>query len=318
MDVPAGFRNRKSSQAQGYQRRPQRPQGQDGPTPLFDDTSTMGGGQPGPGGNFQAQGPYGQPQPVGFPGQQLMNDPMANMAMQYGAGLADHGKEVMEKQIDRFMSVSKLKYYFAVDTAYVFKKLAILLCPFTHTDWTIQYNQENEPVAPRYAVNAPDLYIPVMGFVTYILLAGVALGRQDKFTPEQLGMQASTALVWLIIEIVAVLLTLYIMNIHSALRKLDLVAFCGYKYVGMIVCLLASILFQSLGYYVALLYSSISIIFFLVRNMKLIILPESHEDSIGHGNKRRMYLLLFIATLQPIFIYWLTSHLTGIPVKGKV
>ena len=88
-----------ASQAQGYQRRPQRPQGQDGPTPLFDDTSTMGGGQPGPGGNFQAQGAYGQPQPVGFPGQQLMNDPMANMAMQYGAGLADHGKEVMEKQV---------------------------------------------------------------------------------------------------------------------------------------------------------------------------------------------------------------------------
>ena len=31
------------------------------------------------------------------------------------------------------MSVSKLKYYFAVDTTYVAKKLAIVLCPFTHT-----------------------------------------------------------------------------------------------------------------------------------------------------------------------------------------
>ena len=37
------------------------------------------------------------------------------------------------QQIDRFMSVSKLKYYFAVDTTYVAKKLAIVLCPFTHT-----------------------------------------------------------------------------------------------------------------------------------------------------------------------------------------
>ncbi|XP_038046473.1 protein YIF1B-like isoform X1 [Patiria miniata] len=321
MDHPAGFRHRKSSQqAQGHHRRPQRTKGHDGPTPLFDDTSNMGPGQPGPGGTFQGQGSYGQPQQqqeMMFPGQQIMNDPMANMAMQYGASLADHGKDVMEKQIDRFMSLSKLKYYFAVDTTYVAKKLAILLCPFTHTEWTIGYNQQDEPVAPRYEVNAPDLYIPVMGFVTYILLAGVALGRQDKFSPEQLGIQASTALVWLIIEIVAVLLTLYIMNIHTALRKLDLVAFCGYKYVGMIVCVLASILFQSLGYYIALLYSSISIMFFLVRNMKLIILPESHEDSIGHGNKRRLYLLLFIAIIQPVFIYWLTAHLTGGPLKTK-
>ena len=35
-------------------------------------------------------------------------------------------------QIDHFLSVSKLKYYFAVDTNYVIKKLALLVFPFTH------------------------------------------------------------------------------------------------------------------------------------------------------------------------------------------
>ena len=35
-------------------------------------------------------------------------------------------------QIDRFVSVSKLKYYFAVDTSYVVKKLGLLVFPFTH------------------------------------------------------------------------------------------------------------------------------------------------------------------------------------------
>ena len=93
-----------SQQAQGHHRRPQRSKGHDGPTPLFDDTSSMGPGQPGPGGGFQGQGSYGPPQQqqqqgVMFPGQQLMNDPMANMAMQYGASLADHGKDVVEKQV---------------------------------------------------------------------------------------------------------------------------------------------------------------------------------------------------------------------------
>lgn len=60
-------------------------------------------------------------------------------------------------------------------------------------------------------------------------VSGVYLFR---FTPEVLGMQASSALVWLIIEVLAILLTTYITNIHTALRKLDLIAFCGYKYVG--------------------------------------------------------------------------------------
>lgn len=35
-------------------------------------------------------------------------------------------------QIDRFVSMSKLKYYFAVDTSYVVKKLGLLIFPFTH------------------------------------------------------------------------------------------------------------------------------------------------------------------------------------------
>nr|XP_054758469.1 protein YIF1B-A-like isoform X1 [Lytechinus pictus] len=323
MDVPPGLRHRKSQQRQGHQRKPRAKQQQGRQPQLFDDTSTgmpppQGvGAQPPPPGGMQ-ENPYGGPPgPMQYPGQNLMNDPMANMAMQYGASLADQGKDVVEKQIDRFMSVSKLKYYFAVDTTYVAKKLLILLFPFSHTDWTIRYNQE-EPVAPRYEVNAPDLYIPAMAFVTYLLLAGVALGQQQRFSPEMLGRQGSSALVWFIIEVVAVIITMYITNILTALRKLDLVAFCGYKYVSMIVCLLASVTFGSFFYYIAFFYTSVSIVFFLVRNLKLIILPESHEDGMGHGSKRRMYILLFIAIMQPIFIYWLTYHLTGqIVVKGK-
>ncbi len=35
-------------------------------------------------------------------------------------------------QINRFMSVNKLKYFFAVDTKYVVKKLLLLMFPYTH------------------------------------------------------------------------------------------------------------------------------------------------------------------------------------------
>ena len=69
----------------------------------------------------------------------------------------------------------------------------------------MSYNQD-EPVAPRYDVNAPDLYIPcqyymslsfrytnpsiiltqyysyvvVMGFVTFVLASAMALGVQGR------------------------------------------------------------------------------------------------------------------------------------------
>ena len=60
---------------------------------------------------------------------------------------------------------------------------------FARNDWTIKYNQE-EPVQPKYDVNAPDLYIPSMAYMTYVLIVGYILGLRDAFSPDLL---ASTA-----------------------------------------------------------------------------------------------------------------------------
>ena len=42
----------------------------------------------------------------------------------------------------------------------------------------MSFNQD-DPVAPQFDVNVPDLYIPCMAFVTYILLAGVCIGIKN-------------------------------------------------------------------------------------------------------------------------------------------
>jgi hypothetical protein len=87
-------------------------------------------------------------------------------------------------------------------------------------------------VPPKLDVNAPDMYIPIMAFVTYLLIVGVSLGMQKKFTPEVLGLQASSALGWFIFEIFLIFLSLQILSIKSALKTFDVMAFCGYKYFG--------------------------------------------------------------------------------------
>lgn len=106
-----------------------------------------------------------------------------------------------------------------------------------------------------------DLF-SAMAFITYILLAGMALGIQKRsallplllspavlyvfeinsclcvcvcvrrFTPEVLGLCASTALVWIVIEVLVMLLSLYLLTVHSDLSTFDLIAYSGYKYVG--------------------------------------------------------------------------------------
>merc|ERR1719330_1269928 len=144
--------------------------------------------------------------------------------MNYGANMIEQNKDEIKKKmegyVDKYISVGQLKYYFAVDNTYVTKKLGLLLFPFLHSDWSIRYSHD-EPVQPRYELNAADLYIPSMAFVTYILVVGYMLGMQDRFSPKVLAATASSALSTLVLEILIIYLTITIMSITTTLAKWD-------------------------------------------------------------------------------------------------
>lgn len=44
----------------------------------------------------------------------------------------------------------------------------------------MKYDQDN-PVQPRYDLNAPDLYIPTMAYITFVVLAGLVMGEHGRF-----------------------------------------------------------------------------------------------------------------------------------------
>ncbi|XP_003743294.1 protein YIF1A [Galendromus occidentalis] len=250
--------------------------------------------------------------PQYFNPQQLMNDPMASMAMQYGQNLAGHGREIVHEKIEKYVSISKLKYYFAVDTSYVSQKLFLLVFPFAHKNWTLSYNQD-EPVPPRYDVNAPDLYIPTMAFVSYILLSAYMMGLENRFSPEVLGMQASWSLCIMILETVLIMMALYILNINTYLKLYDLMAFCGYKFVPMILALLVSIPLGYLGYLSAGIYCSLTFGFFLLRTLRVAFLSNPGTGHFGEGSRRSLYLLLGLCFFQPAVIWFMTHSLLLTP-----
>jgi len=283
--------------------------------------NNYGGNEYGQG--YPPQGPTGYPQPPGqggqmppgqtipgqfmMPGAQMLQDPMVtNLAMSYGRDFVGKGQEEIKKNIDKYVSISQLKYYFAVDTTYVSKKLGLLLFPFAHKDWSIRYNHD-EPVQPRFELNAADLYIPSMAFVTYILVVGYMLGVQQRFSPEILATTASGALTALFLEIIVIYLTTTVMSITSTLAKWDFLAFSMYKYVGMIVCLLSGLLLSRTGYYVGLLYTTLALALFLFRTLHLRVEPEVHGVE-NHG-KRKIWLIMVMVVWQPLVMWWLTYSL---------
>ena len=154
------------------------------------------------------------------------------------------------------------------------------------------------PVADQ---NAPDLYIPCMAFVTFILLTGLSHGTQTEFTPEVLVNATSAALVTQLLELGAVRLALFL-SATTPPAVLDLVAWGGYKYVGTVLAAVAYLVAGQVGFYIALLYCGAAAGFFTVRTLQA-ALPTPP----GSGANRN-YAILGLGALQPLIMWWLASQ----------
>lgn len=177
-----------------------------------------------------------------------------------------------------------MKHYFNVSNRYVLTKLLIVLFPWRHRPWSRQHVRSNEPgqhpnsiefLPPREDVNSPDMYIPLMAFITYTLLSTLLAGLNGKFEPQLLGITFTNGFFVLALELVVLWLGKYFLNIQSESQIYDLVAYSGYKFVGIIVTIVAAAIANhgtGLGGYVGatvFVYTFFANAFFLVRYLRL-------------------------------------------------
>ena len=174
-----------------------------------------------------------------------------------------------------------------------------MLFPWRHKPWS----RQQRPAAsgsgpdqssysyyflpPREDLNSPDMYIPVMAFVTYILLSTLLAGMRGNFHPEVMGSTFGYALFVVIVEILILKLGTYLLAITNESQLLDLVAYSGYKFVGVIVTLLISEV-VSLGHgtggwigWTVFLYTFLANAFFLVSPLSDSYHPSLMYSSFG-------------------------------------
>lgn len=162
------------------------------------------------------------------------------MAAQFVGQVGQNAFKHVEQNVNRWVNFSALKHYFNVSNGYVVNKLFLVLFPWRHKPWSRRQavgpsGQEGWYLPPRDDINSPDMYIPVMALVTYILLSTLLAGLRGQFQPELLGYTASKAGVVVIVEILLLKLGCYFLSISNESQLLDLVAYSGYKFVGIIV-----------------------------------------------------------------------------------
>jgi protein transport protein YIF1 len=128
---------------------------------------------------------------------------------------------------------SSLKTYFEIDNSFLLRKLKHLFLPFLSKN-TIR-NDQNQgydvEVPEEVSIFKIDLYIPLMSFVTYILLTCMNMGLQEKFEPDFIFKNITNCSLLTFFETVILKIGLIVADDHN-IGFLDMMALAGYKYVG--------------------------------------------------------------------------------------
>lgn len=241
-----------------------------------------------------------------------INDATAQFGMQLGQSAVAAGQDYVQKNLGGLIPISVLKHHFNVSNSYVMNKLRLLLFPWRHKPWSRRMhrseNGQTEWQPPRDDLNAPDLYIPLMALVTYILLAALYSGLDSRFHPEILGVTASKALAVVLLDFLFVKLGCYFLNIPGGINQvLDLLAYGGYKFVGVIVTLMFGLMKVGWTVYTLIFtYSFLATGFFLLRSLRSLVLPDASATAAPVNNpsqrSRRITFLFLVAVTQVIYM----------------
>jgi len=270
-----------------------------------------------------------QQQQGGFPTdpsafmQDAATSQMAQMGMRMGVDMFQTHREKGREAMERYgLGSDTLRQYFHVDGSYVLSRLKLLAFPFKksknwrrqYQDPSMQYGQDPQQQAavakalsPREDENAPDLYIPSMAFITYVLAAGFLSGMSapSSFSPEMLGRTSSYGIVLWVLEVLCFKFGLYIMH-DIALPIWDAAAYAGYKYVCVVVSLLTYILLGTLPYYVVVLYSGSCAGFMMYKLYAEILFPSGMNMEKDGDTKK---LLLMIGSGLQVVVVWFLGFL---------
>ncbi|XBW37345.1 hypothetical protein QEN19_002925 [Hanseniaspora menglaensis] len=256
---------------------------------------------------------------------QFMQDPKAQLAYQIGSKAI--GNFFNESNIQSPISnlnvttIDNLTQYFQVSNRYVLHKIKIILCPFLNKSWytvspTTSSNSDNVVVLPRDNVNAPDLYIPIMSLITYILFWNFTKGLIGQFDPKFLYSKLSATLAMSLLDLCILKLGMYLIIPASQAKRrslVELVCFVGYKYVPLNFNLIINQWVENTKiWFVLQTYLLFMFGIFLLRNVKFHIIVPGLTGGNGIIDRKQIlrncnYFLFFYGFIWQFVWMWVLN-----------
>lgn len=255
----------------------------------------------------------------------FIQDPKAQLAYQLGSKAI--GNFFNNAQMDPTTTINNLtsdttfgnlSQYFQVSNEYVLKKLKIILCPFLNKSWTTVTDiKNNNKVLPRDNVNAPDMYLPIMSLVTYILIWNFTKGLIGQYDPKYLYSKMSATLAMSLLDLMILKLGIYLIVPSSTASTngsiVDLICFVGYKYIPLNCNLMINQWVESskvafvLKGYLLFMFG-----IFLLRNVKFHVVVPGLQGGNGIVDRKQIlrncnYFLFFYGFIWQFIWMWVLN-----------
>lgn len=256
--------------------------------------------------------------PAADPNAAGMNDMAANLAKQYAMGQLQQQFE-QNKGYFSFLSVEGLKVYFDVTNTYVLHKIKIMLLPclLKEDDWQsgskfvasdFGGDDDDDAFTPRNYLQAPDLYIPLMSFVTFILITGFNLGQAQDFSADRLTYIFSKTLFLWCFEALVLKGMFMCFNFGNPYFT-ELMCYTGYKFVILCLVMLAQTFGGTMISYGVMAFLSLPFCYFYYctfRRQQTAHTLAEHAAEGSHSLNKKTFQLANCA-LQFALI-WLISY----------
>jgi protein transport protein YIF1 len=172
------------------------------------------------------------------------------------------------------------------------------------------------PIAYQLPIHdecAPDLYLPLMSGITYVLLSALMYGTAGKFNPEVIPSVTTFCFFVQAFEVAAIRLGFYLMQSQVAI--LDLFSYTGYKYVGLCINMIVGIVFGhnglfgfsattgTRGYYIMFLWTASAASYAMLKTMANNI---PLRTTAAPGPKRELMVIVF--GLSQFAVMWFVGQ----------
>jgi len=250
----------------------------------------------------------------------MLNNPMADMAISHGKKYIEDAVSTFDKNLDHWAArcfQGSYKQYFEVETGYVLKKILFILFPFWQLrkeEQVLQYQDDDFPQEKdqqsekNMNVLDPDLYIPMMAFTSYTLLTCIYLGVHETFSPNTIISNFSNCLVFTLIE--ALTFKLCLVSADQPSKYLDLLSVASYKYIGLCIIVLLKCLISGSWYMPVQAYFFISTSFLVFKSIKRIGVKGNSLTQSSIVTEKKMNLYSIVLAASQVLLVWILLRIS--------